>query len=421
MARPGPGWAQEWLLFSKANSGLPDDYVAVVTFDQKQRAWIGTGSGFVVFDGRSWTHGKELGFPAGNGEAFVADLCFDDGGRLWVASYGLLNYDGTTWEWYLPNVTPLPHSFVNCLATFGGAGFGGIVWVGTNGGLVKVQRGGWTVYTTTNSELPADWIACLKIAPDRMLWAGVFGHGVVRHEGGNRFTQYNLPSSGPYAYNSAWDMAFDQEGHLWVATSEGLVHFDGSAWRIFTVYNSPIPDNCLYCVEVDAEGSVWMGTDAAGLVRRKGEQWEVWSASNSPLPENTVVSLAIDRWGNKWLGTGSKGLAIFREGGVILGAGAQESPAPPQQFVLAQNYPNPFTTSTLVRFTLERMAKANLTVYDAQGHAVVTLFSGTISAGSHTVSWDGRNRLGEALPSGLYTCQLTAEGQAARVKMVLVR
>ncbi|MCB0307693.1 MAG: hypothetical protein KDI38_28275, partial [Calditrichaeota bacterium] len=43
-------------------------------------------------------------------------------------------------------------------------------------------------------------------------------------------------------------------------------------------------------------------------------------------------------------------------------------------------------------------------------------------AGSHTISWDGRDERGVAMPSGIYTYRLTVDGRMlATRKMVLLR
>jgi hypothetical protein len=102
----------------------------------------------------------------------------------------------------------------------------------------------------------------------------------------------------------------------------------------------------------------------------------------------------------------------------------------PQTFALEQNVPNPFNGETVIRFALpERRAsgdgrtdgKVELAIYNLAGQKVATLVDGVYRAGSYTIRWDGRNREGRMLPSGVYVARLRAGEQVATRKLVLVR
>ncbi|QXD16220.1 T9SS type A sorting domain-containing protein [Rhodocaloribacter litoris] len=80
----------------------------------------------------------------------------------------------------------------------------------------------------------------------------------------------------------------------------------------------------------------------------------------------------------------------------------------PESFALEPNYPNPFHGTTTIRFMLPEAATVRLAVYDLLGREVTTLFSGELPAGSHTVSWAGRDARGALLPSGVYLYRLEA-------------
>ena len=68
------------------------------------------------------------------------------------------------------------------------------------------------------------------------------------------------------------------------------------------------------------------------------------------------------------------------------------------QYVLMQAYPNPFNPEATVRFALRDSAPVTLTLHDALGRQVSTLYSGTPAANQTlSVRIDG-----SGLPSGLY-------------------
>jgi hypothetical protein len=93
----------------------------------------------------------------------------------------------------------------------------------------------------------------------------------------------------------------------------------------------------------------------------------------------------------------------------------------PGRFELEQNYPNPFNAETTIRFTLDRSGPASLAVYNMLGQRVKVLHQGELAAGRHQVSWNGTDRRGRALASGVYFCRLQAGGRSEVSRMVLLR
>ena len=76
--------------------------------------------------------------------------------------------------------------------------------------------------------------------------------------------------------------------------------------------------------------------------------------------------------------------------------------------LLAQNHPNPFNPSTGIRYDLAADGLVTLKVYNTLGQEVATLVDGYQSAGSQSVTWDGRNSAGNTVSSGIYIYTLRA-------------
>ncbi|MEW6752303.1 MAG: VIT domain-containing protein [Candidatus Latescibacterota bacterium] len=92
--------------------------------------------------------------------------------------------------------------------------------------------------------------------------------------------------------------------------------------------------------------------------------------------------------------------------------------------VLAQNWPNPFNASTLIRFHVPAdlaPAAGWLTVYDLTGQGVRTLARGLLAPGEHQVSWDGRDERGVPAASGVYLYRLQVGGQQVTRRLLLLR
>ena len=82
--------------------------------------------------------------------------------------------------------------------------------------------------------------------------------------------------------------------------------------------------------------------------------------------------------------------------------------------------PNPMSKSTSIAFQLSRPQTVNLSVVDAQGRRIRTLFDGPLQAGSHSRVWDGTDEGGKTAPAGLYFgVMYTPEGRQSSRFIVL--
>jgi len=86
-----------------------------------------------------------------------------------------------------------------------------------------------------------------------------------------------------------------------------------------------------------------------------------------------------------------------------------------------RNYPNPFNPETDIRFALSKPSQVKLSVYNVLGQNVITLHDGLLSAGVHSVQWNGRDSQGNSVASGIYIYRLQADDVTQTRKMVLLR
>ena len=93
----------------------------------------------------------------------------------------------------------------------------------------------------------------------------------------------------------------------------------------------------------------------------------------------------------------------------------------PNRFSLEQNYPNPFNASTHIDFSLAAPSHVVLALFDASGQRVRTLVDGPRQAGSHTVSWNGRNAGGISLASGVYFYRLQTDRSTEVRRLILLK
>ena len=92
----------------------------------------------------------------------------------------------------------------------------------------------------------------------------------------------------------------------------------------------------------------------------------------------------------------------------------------PEQFALANNYPNPFNPATTIKYALPEAASVRLEVFNVVGQVVRTLVADHQNAGRYVVQWDASDDSGYSLSSGIYFYRLQAGGEFLEVKKMLL-
>jgi hypothetical protein len=88
--------------------------------------------------------------------------------------------------------------------------------------------------------------------------------------------------------------------------------------------------------------------------------------------------------------------------------------------LLDQNYPNPFSTSTVIQFDVDQMKQVSIIIYDISGNQVKSLVNQNYSKGTHTLTWDGTNDSGSKVASGMYFYVLRADNKQESKKMIYI-
>ena len=100
--------------------------------------------------------------------------------------------------------------------------------------------------------------------------------------------------------------------------------------------------------------------------------------------------------------------------GITLPASAKVT-ALPTKFGLSQNYPNPFNGKTNFALALPVASDYKVTIYNVAGQVVRT-YEGSASAGNKTITWDGLDRNGSPVSSGIYFFKAVAGDYSAVIK-----
>jgi len=145
------------------------------------------------------------------------------------------------------------------------------------------QNPEWINYTAGN------YIFSLAIEGD-YIWIGTTGGLVKLNMLTGEKVNYNRGNSG-LPNNYVRVIAIDSQGNKWIGTDRGLAKFDGTNWTVYNTSNSGLPYLYVRAIAIDSQGNKWIGTWWGGLAKFDGVNWTVYSG----LPDNRVNAIAIDR------------------------------------------------------------------------------------------------------------------------------
>ncbi len=145
------------------------------------------------------------------------------------------------------------------------------------------------------------------------------------------------------------------------------------------------------------------------------EQWAV--AYNGDANDyDSPWALAVDGSGNVFVtgysyeASGYVNWVTIKYAPSITGVDEGSSLPSPYRTLLA--VPNPFNPTTDISFFLDTGTHAVVNIHDVNGRLVRVLHEGTLIAGQHLLSWDGRDDLGHIQPSGVYLARLVEDGKS---------
>lgn len=171
---------------------------------------------------------------------------------------------------------------------------------------------------------------------------------------------------------------------------------------------------------ISVSGPFWMDSDRDGLTR---SMKYVIPAESSM--EVSILFNPIDE------GTFEETLNITTDDpenpSILVSLVGQCSPVSNEDLVqvyptkLTGNHPNPFNPNTHIRFSLKEKTEVKLDIYNILGQKVTTLANEELSAGEHSLLWNGTDSKGSKVSSGVYFYKMQTPGYQSTRKMVLMK
>ncbi|MDZ7267823.1 MAG: tandem-95 repeat protein [candidate division KSB1 bacterium] len=171
--------------------------------------------------------------------------------------------------------------------------------------------------------------------------------------------------------------------------------------------NAPAIDGSPLATNASAAGNTWLeyevssavtgnGTYSFGLKITSTNSLYLSAKEGANPPQLVITTAAALPLGAMAAAGGVEGLHLAHANG------------PPAEFYLAPVHPNPFHLATVIAYGLAQAAPVRLTIYNLFGQEVITLAEGVQPAGRQRVLWNGKNRHGNTVSSGIYLIRLTA-------------
>lgn len=150
------------------------------------------------------------------------------------------------------------------------------LWMGTMKGIIRFNppKREYEIYTPTNTGggFISRAVYIISIDPQGNKWVGTYGGGLSRFDGQ---TWKRFSTADGLGDNWVYDIKYDRDGKMWVATWDGVSVFEGESFKTYRVADG-LPDKWVYSIAYDRDGVFWFGTEA-GISRFDGKSWKTYS------------------------------------------------------------------------------------------------------------------------------------------------
>lgn len=321
-----------------------------------------------------------------------------------------------------------------------------VAWaVGDYGKILRTTDGGgsWSVHVTTGVYLNSVAFS----APQRGWATGAAGTLFVTADGGQTWESRTTPAAfflNDVSFSDAlhgcvigdegtvlvtadggetWDLipvatgqmllgaATRPGGRWWVVGDSGTILHSPDFGRNWSVQTTATTAR-LYAVEFGSDLEGW-AAGASGALLHTTDGGATWESGESQTQLNLYdITFAQDgRYG--WI-VCQHG-AVMHYGGAVAVDEPERTGGVPAGYALTA-YPNPFNPRATITLELPAAGRTTLRVYDVTGRLVETLADGVLSAGSHTLFFDG-----SLYSSGIYFARLEAGSVTRTQKLALLR
>ena len=133
---------------------------------------------------------------------------------------------------------------------------------------------------------------------------------------------------------------------------------------------------------------------------------------------NTAISIHFDGEGNREITYMNPNMI---EDQTSLAVRDNENTNISDNYLLKQNFPNPFNSTTQISYELPQNSNVELIIYNILGKEIIKLVNRNQAIGRYNINWNGQNLFGEHMPGGIYLYTLRTKDFTKTRKMLLLR
>ena len=189
--------------------------------------------------------------------------------------------------------------------------------------------------------------------------------------------------------------------------------------------NSSFSEAGYHSVALDAPLMLTNGADFYVSVKFTNSSFIYPIAADNQIPTVTG-STYISSNGSSWYDLGTNGtpsdVGIRARATLTLAQSNDDKDITrPNDFLLSQNYPNPFNSATAIEFSVPTRSQVSIDIYNLLGQKINTIIDEVLPVGNHTTIWNGNDKNGRPVSSGVYYYRIAADELVETKKLVLLK
>ncbi len=424
--------SEVWTTFTE-DDGLVGGYINDIAIGHDGTVWVSGGEWLYMYNDGIWIPSTPDLAPTNLG---FGDMAVDSDGVVWLPAgrYGVyLYYDGLWMKFDDEERTYYSNNMSVAIDS------DGMVWVGrTTGRIDRFNGETWTTIlegdrgaSSLNSSHSKSKDYLNMLISMEQDYYSVHGK-YVDFDFGEYWEPIGWPLPGNFEFEFEFEFSYqdtiaiarevediNRDGDtadgltLSISNVQGSIEGSNLTWAPLIVEG---PKNfTVNSIAIEPGGALWFGSSGGGLHRYKDGTWTSYTTEEG-LVGNTVRDVAIAPDGTVWAAT-ENGVSKFVPSTTIV----EMDNNTPSKFAVIGNFPNPFNPETTIQFTLPEDGVVNLAVYNIMGQKVRELVADRMQAGIHSVIWDGKDAMGNAVSSGIYLSRLISGENVAANRMLLLK
>jgi len=302
--------------FRRPDAGIQGVAIGgIAGVDGDGRILLPSPDGLLIRDEKGWQkidHSKGL-------RGVVYAVMEDRQHSLWIgmAGRGLVQWRGyREWESY-STASGLANDIVYEILPQAH----GLLWVGTEAGLLRGERGAAGIQWKTISEFIGTPVHAVQQSPDGDLWLGTEKSAAARLNPRTGAVEWFSEANGLLG-KAAYTLRFDSKQRLWAGTESGLFMALPPYQNFSRI--TELPAERIWSTAEGSDGTIWAG-GARGLFAYAGGHWKNWTVKDG-LSNLEVLSLGKGTNGTIWIGYrlgGGIDRVHLKPGGLAIEKGVQ--------------------------------------------------------------------------------------------------